>query len=357
MNRVICGMTGVLLVAGLAACNDDPGVKLSGDPTAIQATPTVMFINDSATKNLLLRLVDDANYSVPAGPYTISNVGPGLTVVRDSTYRPNYTTGELKQPAKLVQQRYMVTANLPTGGPSGFTVSHGSISQDITVTIIPSTLGDKISYSNASPAAGESVTVTAVDFVFEDDVEFNFDGTDALVLSVAPDGSSAEILPPTGISASAVVSNFHLAVLPAVSFSGTSSAPTLTVGAATTLPNTANPGGSSPQIMTAAPGSYTWLIDAASFTGADIIGAGGPLAWYHVVNSEEGSRTFNIDWDNGADIDAFLTDDAVANFVNTSAATSNHPEHFDQALEAGTNYWLVNALYSGDPPTVTITIK
>ena len=49
MTRVIRGMTGLLLVATVAACNNDPGVDLSGDPTQIQATPQVMIINQGAT--------------------------------------------------------------------------------------------------------------------------------------------------------------------------------------------------------------------------------------------------------------------------------------------------------------------
>ena len=201
MTRVIRGMTGLLLVATVAACNNDPGVDLSGDPTQIQATPQVMIINQGATEQLLLRLTDDANFSVPAAPYTISDVGPGLTVTFDDTYRPDYTTGVLKPREFQSQHRYTVTATQAVG--TSFKVSNGGISQVITVKVIPSSIPASLGASTVAP--GQSTTLTAGNgFSFGEEATFtwNAGGTleiPALVLDRAVEHQGRDLERPTGV--------------------------------------------------------------------------------------------------------------------------------------------------------------
>lgn len=194
MNRMIRLMSGVLLVAAVAACNNDPSLDLSGAvgaPTKVQATPQIMFINQGATKTVYLRLTDDANFATPVGPYTVSDVGPGLTVVWDSTYRPDYIPGTLTNNPIQTQHRYTVKAeqNVMTS----FKVTNKGITQELTVRVIPTTLGSNL--SSTAPAIGEDVTLTATP-----NLSFSIDPTAPSVVTVGGQTAIIRSLTATSIT-------------------------------------------------------------------------------------------------------------------------------------------------------------
>lgn len=452
MNRTIRGMAGLLVALGASACANDYSLDFGGPPTQVQASPETMFITSGAApKELLLRLVNDRNQSVPA-EWTVTNVPAGLTVVKDENYRPDYINpdDELIPDALQVQHRYFVSADIPTGGQFTFTVSSQGISRQITVRVLPTTLGAAL--SAGTPALGEEVTitapatmsfsdnsvvsfspggnavitsrsptsisflprpgsegpatvtnvtlnyaptlspqtltttstimvpavtniplaysktnlngtettqVTAAGFKFRPNVSFSFNGRNAFVLSVSADSNTATILPPPGLAgATAVASNVLLSFLTEVPISNVPSTAAITTGTYPTLAGTANPDGSAPVYAVPAPGTGTFIADAPSFTGADIIGGGGPLAWYKITVATAGTRAFVADWTVAGDIDAYIVNEAVTAFVNTQGGTANHPESFSQALAAATNYWVVGVLWTGPvPPEFLVTIK
>jgi hypothetical protein len=171
-------MSGVLLAAGAVACNNDASIDLSGPPTKIQASPQIMFATQGADENLYLRLVDDANYSVPVGPYTVSDVGAGITVTWDEGYRPDYTSGELKPNPIQSQHHYIVRASEAVS--TSFKVTNSGITQEIKVIVVPSTLGSGLSIT--APAIGDQVTLT-----LPANLSFTTEGDDASVITVGGD--------------------------------------------------------------------------------------------------------------------------------------------------------------------------
>mgnify|MGYP002623002309 CR=1 FL=1 len=161
MNRTIRGMAGLLVALGASACANDWSLDFGGPPTQVQASPDAMFITSGAApKELLLRLVNDRNQSIPA-EWTVTNVPSGMTVVKDANYRPDWINDDdtLTPDALQVQHRYFVSANIPTGGQFTFTVASQGISKQVTVRVLPTSLG--ASLSATAPALGEEVTIPA----------------------------------------------------------------------------------------------------------------------------------------------------------------------------------------------------
>lgn len=208
MNRMIRLMSGVLLVAAVAACNNDPSLDLNGEvgePTKVQATPQIMFINQGATKTVYLRLTDNANFATPVGPYTVSDVGPGLTVAWDSTYRPDYIPGTLTNNPIQTQHRYTVKADQNV--KTSFKVTNKGITQELTVTVVQTTLGAAL--SSTAPAIGDLVTITAPQNLLFDvdksEVTFADAGGDPIVTAITP--TSITFLPMPGSKGPATVTN------------------------------------------------------------------------------------------------------------------------------------------------------
>ena len=213
MNRMIRVMSGVLLAVGAAACNNDASLDLSGEPTKIQASPQVMFATQGADENLYLRLTDDANYSVPVGPYTVSDVGPGLTVTWDEDYRHDYTTGELAPNPIQTQHHYIVNASQAV--QTSFKVSNSGITQEITVIVVPSTLGANV--SPTAPAIGDAVTLTLpanLSFTTEGDgaSEITLGGDDVVVTAMTE--TSVTFVPFPGSGGAVEATNIKVAYSP-----------------------------------------------------------------------------------------------------------------------------------------------
>ncbi len=240
MNRTIRGMAGLLVAFGVSACASDYSLQFETPPTQIQASPTVMFITSGdAPKELLLRLTNDINQSVPAS-FTVSNVPAGLTVAHDDNYRPDFvnSSGTLEQPAQLVQQRYFVSADVPTGGMFTFTVSSGSFSQDITVRVLPIDLGAALSAT--APAIGDPVTITApanLSFSTTPGKESTVNipgGGDAVITDLS--AKSITFLPIPGSSGVASVSNVTLDYAPTLSPMTLKTTSSIDVPAVTNIP-------------------------------------------------------------------------------------------------------------------------
>ena len=353
MTRVIRGMTGLLLVATVAACNNDPGVDLSGDPTQIQATPQVMIINQGATEQLLLRLTDDANFSVPAAPYTISDVGPGLTVTFDDTYRPDYTTGVLTPREFQSQHRYTVTATQAVG--TSFKVSNGGISQVITVKVIPSSIPASLGASTVAP--GQSTTLTAGSgFSFGEEATFtwNAGGTleiPALVLDRAADGSSVTLVPPSGANGAPAIAGAIASYLPTIALAALPGTETLDQPQVFTDNQAA---GSAVAVNATGP---TYLVTGGPFGGTDTDGFGGNLRWVR-LNWPGGTKTVTVSWtDTGGDIDWGIY---VGGTLNLQAykGTGANPEVLSVTLPAGV-YDMAIADFGnhGPQPQLSIVIE
>jgi hypothetical protein len=212
---------------------------------------------------------------------------------------------------------------------------------------VPAVTSIALSFSSMAPNTPVTVTAPA-GYTLESGFSLGLTGgtRSAWVLSVAGDGSSAQVVLPAGGAGPGKVSGFHLNVLPAVSLADVNTSVDVTTGSGN---NGANPDGNAPIINVAAPGGSTTVFDTWNNTGADIIGGGGPLKWYRLNVTAGGAYPVTLDFMGGSDLDLFMTDFPIDNFVGGfGGATGNIPEHLTPTLAAATSYWIVIADYAHD---------
>lgn len=209
MKGLIRGVVGAVVVLGATACADDYSIDFGGAPTAVQPSPEVMFLTSGTQRELLVRLINDRNQSTPAS-FQVTNIGAGLTVTYDDQYRPQWTsTNPILEPkADKEQQRYIVAANLPTGGRREFSLTSSGVSGTATVYILPTTLGNIL--SETTPDVGELITVNAptdLSFTAASTVSF---ATGGLATITERTGKTLTVLPPPGSSGIATVTGVIL---------------------------------------------------------------------------------------------------------------------------------------------------
>jgi hypothetical protein len=319
-------MAGLLVALGASACADDPSVEFGGDaPTKIQASPTVMFVNQGTPEFMLARLVDDRNRSTPTS-FEISNVSAGITVTLDETFRPDFIGSDQLEfnPIQHVH-RFIVTGVEAVGGE--FTVSSQGISQVVKVNVVPS----EIPTSIVAGAAG-FLDISSENFTFDMATSFDFGGNVlATPVSVSPDGHTATIVAPPGLND----------VRPTITGARASYMPTVALSAAPATTGVSTPAtlfGSatypSARAITVPEGEF-YFTDAGDMTGADIFGGGGPLAWYQFVVPADRHFDLTVSWAAGHDLDWYLFD-ADGNQVAGAGAAGAGPEHASADLVAGT---------------------
>ncbi len=156
----------------------------------------------------------------------------------------------------------------------------------------------------------QQVTVTAAGYKFLPTFGITVGGRDALVISRSADSSSAQVVFPA-FPGPIVVNGVALSFLTSVTLNGLTPATALNIP--TTVPyNTANPDGAAPVLTANAAGTPLVFRDTWTNAGADLLGLGGPTKWYRLVIGTAGTRTFSVGWNNTADIDFVICDNALA---------------------------------------------
>ncbi len=355
MKGLIRGVAGTALVLGATACAEDFSIDFGGAPTAVQASPEVMFLASGAQKELLVRLVNDRNQSTPTS-FDLANVGAGLTVTYDDQYRPQWSSIDPVLDAPLVkeQQRYIVSANIPTGGQRTFQLTSGGIAGTVQVNVTPTAIG----LAGGPGGLMEEVTVTAPGFILRPNFAINFGELRAEVISVAEDGSSAQVRFPINQSAAPTINNVAVSFLPTVTLASIANVEVITT--ATRSVGT-NPDANAPTINYG--GGTQVFRDSWTAPGDDILANGGGNQWIKLVLPAGGTRTVSLDWNQDAeatygDYDLYVCTDATATVCPIARFTTGRPETGSANLAAGT-YWIGVSLYQDIHPAgvYTITIE
>ncbi len=158
MKRVTSGVVVLGVLFGVTACATDWSMDFGGPPSMVQANPSEIFIDHGAEKAVLVRLINDRNQGIPAS-FSVSDVGAGISVRHDDTYRPDFIGSDtLKFDPIQEQHRYWVKGDAPNGAQSSFKVSNGSLSTTVTVRVLPANVG---ALPTSSAALGEALTINA----------------------------------------------------------------------------------------------------------------------------------------------------------------------------------------------------
>lgn len=205
---------------------------------------------------------------------------------------------------------------------------------------VPSTVSD------AAPDVNEAVTITSTDagFTFGADAAVTVGAFEAVVSSVAGDGSSVTFIPPPAATGVVSVTGVQVA---GFSLTLPSTAAPITVSAEIpTIAGTEDPA-TAPSLLTPDENLSSVLFDKPAYNNADRIDA-----FYELVVTQEGVYTVTVDWDIGTDIDLFLCPEAgVGTFdCDFQAATGSHPEVGEYALTPGTYFVVVEDFGTFTPP-------
>jgi hypothetical protein len=205
MNRLISGMVASFAVLVLASCSTDPTDDLRGGVDKLVASPGQLFLEPGGSEQVEVGAVD-AQGNQLSFAYTVTTVGPGITVRRDSTYLPIYVNDTLLTvPETAPKMRFVVTANPFTGAGSfpvtSFTVTGGGDSVVVPVQVAP--IGTfEATFSTLTPALGDTITITTAagaKFTPATTVTFPGPGLEPVIVDRSADSTSIRFLTPPNL--------------------------------------------------------------------------------------------------------------------------------------------------------------
>jgi hypothetical protein len=339
MKRSMCGLIVLAAVAGLGSCGGDPTGDQIEQGQQVVADPSSMFLSTGGSEFVVVQVLDELGNQLPVN-FEPLNVGPGITVERDTTYLQT-TIGTNLETA----QRFIVTGTAPTA--TQFELASNGVSTTIPVKVTPT--GTTATLSNAAPAMNEPLTVTLpAGYRFGTAPGITVGGDVGVTTAVAPDSSSVTVILPPGATGTVTVDSVQVDYLPGVNLSLPSDQ-TVTVGA-TPLAGTDAPT-SAPSIPLPAAGGTTATFDVPDFAAT--------IDHYYKLDvTEPGDYTITVDWSIGSDLDApvCLSDPTCASedFADPTVS-GNKPETGTFTLPAGTHVLWVED-YGGDAAGAELSI-
>jgi len=224
MKRLLRGSVVLAIAVGFLSCSGDPTDSFR-QPAGIVATPTTVFINVGETKPVTASLQDDQGNQISAD-YEITAVGPGISVVQDTTFLQSTVPGVNIQN----QVRFQVTGSAIAN--SSFTLTAGGKSLVVPVRVTPAAID--IAISNATPALCDTITLTAPSgILFTDTSVVTFAGGPAGdIVSLSPDRTVLTVVPGPNTAGAATITHTTVSYDESLDFTvtsnGTVTSPTLT---------------------------------------------------------------------------------------------------------------------------------
>lgn len=347
MNRLLYGlaMLGVSL-AGVSC--GDPTADLRGGPNQVVADPSSLFLTEGQTTGIIVRVLDEQGNELSD---TVTFATASSLV--DVQYDPTFLVGtDTTAPGATVpsKTRTKILAKGVGVGTGTLTVSSGSLSTDIPFRVLPADpsalFSSAVAFSNATPAVGEVVTMTATGFKFQPGATVSFAaGGDAIIVGISADSNTVSFLPIPGSGGAITVAGTALSFLPATPLTVEVPATAITVPPplAGTDPATA------PLIAAPATGATVTIFDAASspgYVGCGDIGVDCQIYKFDVPVGG-GTYDFTMTWANTADEGLYFLGSDGATFTGDACDSHGNgdtaqPEVCaDLALAAGTYYLAV----------------
>ncbi len=228
MKRWLRGSVVLATAAGLWSCSGDPTDVFRGGASRIIASPSSVFLNEGETEAVLVEALDEQGNPLPV-TFDLT-VGSGISVVQDPDFLPTNGSGPIEG-----QVRYQVTANTAIG--TSFTVSADGQSTTIPVRSLPLTFAG--TFSSATPALGETVTLTApAGLKFGPDTDLQFPGSAGgpVITDISADSTVLSFLPGPGTDTVGFVSGVEMLYAPGVPLATLETTTKVTTPAVTEIP-------------------------------------------------------------------------------------------------------------------------
>lgn len=227
MNRLVRGsvMLAATLVV-LSACGGDPTANNADKPVKVVTDPSVLYVANTDSQAVTAELQNELGQQL-AADFTIANVGAGIVVTRDTAFA--VVDGNKPNPTKA---RFFVRPTTATSFvATTFDIVAGGKTATVPVRITPANLS--INFSNAAPALGDTVVLTApANVVFTSASTVTIPSGVAVVAGLSADSTQLFLLLGPGITdQAATVSNVAVTFLPGQTFTlattGTVTTPTI----------------------------------------------------------------------------------------------------------------------------------
>jgi hypothetical protein len=348
MNRLTSGTVSLIALLVVSGCNNDPTSDMRGGITRLQASPSTVNVVFGKTKTVQVQALDDQG-NLQETAFEVTDVGPGISVKRDSTFFPQFVNDTLLTvPPTAPTFQFIVTGGDYT--TSSFKVTAGGQEVTIPVTVTAdATTTPLATVSSTGPSASDPTVLTLpAPFQFGPDATVTFDAGGGIPVSKSADGRTLTLFPPPGATSTGAVTDVILDYIPQVPLTTTTDVALAVSPSVPPQPGTDSPT-TAPDI-TGVSGFY----DGAAFTGADLTTVGGLGAQYYKFTVETaGDYGFTVNWDNDADLDMELCRDTTCSdggeFLGTGV---DQPEEATTTLDPGTYYFVVVFFDFGDTATL-----
>ena len=206
-------------------------------------------------------------------------------------------------------------------------------------------------FSNETPDAFETVTITApAGFFFSaDTLSVTIGGNAALVQAVAPDGSTADVLPFPGSTGVAEIAGVSPTGFPQFIYT-MNTINSITVGQA--LQGTESPE-TAPALTIPTAGNTVTITDGGGYAG-DFLGF--HARWYLIEIAAPTTLSFTLDWPSDEDLGLYITTDPLdaAGIVGVADASgegpTGHPETSGPVVLAPGTYYAAVLNFSATNP-------
>jgi hypothetical protein len=353
MKRSMCGLIVLAAIAGLGSCGGDPTGDQIEQGQQVIADPSSIFLSAGGSEFVVVQVLDELGNQLPVN-FEAQNVGPGITVERDTTYLQT-TIGTHLETA----QRFIVTGTAPTA--TQFDLTSNGVSTTIPVKVTPTSTTATV--SNPAPAANEGLVVTLpTGYKFGNGAGANIGGAAGFVSAVAPDSSSITVLLPPGATGTLTVDSVGVDFAPGVLFS-LATDQTVTVGAVTPQAGTGSTG-SAPALTIPPVGGTTFFYDGGTYDyNAPLVFSGQtfptPSRLYKIVVADSTALTTTVDWPSPEDLGLyFFASNGTTPFgaAGDDGGGGVHPETVDNIFPPGTYYMAVVNFGDTNPPWIGLTI-
>jgi hypothetical protein len=306
MNRLTSGTVSLIALLVVSGCNNDPTEDLRGPLTRLQASPSTVNVVRTKTKTVQVTGFDAQGNPLESA-YEVTDVGPGITVKRDSSFFPQFLNDTLLTvPPTAPTFQFIVTGTEFT--TSSFKVTSGGQEVTIPVTVTADgTTTPLATVTSTGPSASDPTVLTLpAPFQFGPDAGVTFDAGAAIVVSKSDDGRTLTIFPPPGATNAGAVTGVVLDYIPTVPLTTTTDVALTISPSVPPQPGTDSPA-TAPVIEIPASGGTTAFYDGAGF-GAAVCGgnSGVPCQLYKFTMPADGSFDVDLVWNNTTDLGVYI---------------------------------------------------
>jgi len=263
MKRLFSSAVLLATSFGLWSCGGDPTENLREAPNQILADPSVVIIDQGESQTVTVTVIGEAGDPF-ATSVAVAAAGSGITVVEDTAFLGT-TVG---QPIGT-QRQFVVSATDPVG--TSFTLQAEGLSLEVPVIVVPTSVAG--TFSNAAPALGEVVTLTAPPGItFGPEASITFPGAqgEPVVTEISADGTVLSFQPAPGTDTTGFVSGVVVPYSPDLPIDTIETTTKITTPAIPNLPaafSNANPAVNEPVTVTAS--GFTFLDGTTVIFEAD----------------------------------------------------------------------------------------